>query len=62
MNHPLPIQASRAVGTMEVTGTGDSTEAGTTMTPEDELKKRVFYASVRETIVRTWLLYELEVS
>lgn len=40
---------------MDVTGVGVAVEVGASMTPEDELKQRVFYASVRETIVRSWL-------
>lgn len=38
-----------------MTGVGVAVEVGASMTPEDELKQRVFYASVRETIVRSWL-------
>lgn len=45
---------------MDVTDNGDYVEAGMNMTPEDELKQRVFYASVRETIVRTSLFYKTE--
>ena len=37
---------------MDVTGNGLELEVGATLTLEDELKQRVFYSSVRETIVR----------
>lgn len=39
---------------MDVTAAEDTVGVGG-MTPEDELKQKVFYASVRETIVRTSL-------